>query len=515
MNQHTPLWISMLACLLMAPLSTLAQESTDAARDPEAPAPQNADDEEMAPGERAALVIHNAWDVEYPLPPLTPGEEISLRQALIAADERNLSLEAARFEVTRAEARLKQSWGAVLPSVQAGLVWSHADKADVIDMGAGFAALFEALGLPPMEGGEPTVVQPLDTVRGSLSIALPLVNLQSWYQIRTADFAIDYTALTIDQARQQILFGVAQAYTMARLSRMLVTLQEEQVRSAIYHLEVVRRRMEAEAGLRIDVIRAETDLSRSLQELANAHLALDNARDALGVLTGIDGLPMPQAIVLEAPESLDENHLAEMAVMQNRELVLAQFRTRLAEIQLDTAWMQFLPTLSAVWQGTYSLTEPSGFGGADRFRWNTMLTLTIPIFNYFRYGDLDDKRAALLQAEIQTKAAERDAAHAVRQARRDYLSSLAQVESARRQAELAHEARTMMIRAFEAGVGTSLDVSDAQRNVSLADINLINTELQAQLNLLKLRHALGEDLLDLVYQSAQPLPLRTDHPPAP
>ncbi|MBW2278515.1 MAG: TolC family protein, partial [Deltaproteobacteria bacterium] len=71
------------------------------------------------------------------------------------------------------------------------------------------------------------------------------------------------------------------------------------------------------------------------------------------------------------------------------------------------------------------------------------------------------------------------------------------VETAGRQAELAVEGLLLVEAAYEAGTGTSLDVTDARRTKIAAEFNLAQQQLGAQIALLQLLNAIGEDMAEL------------------
>jgi outer membrane protein TolC len=303
--------------------------------------------------------------------------------------------------------------------------------------------------------------------------------------------------MSIEQARRQILLAVAQAYYMALMAGSLIEMYETQVTSTAHHLEVAKARFDAGAGLRIDVIRAVTDLEEAHQSLLSAHLSFDNARDALAVLTGTKGLPMPsETPPIIAPGGSDKE-LADQAVRQRPDIALKRLMVDIFEKQLDESWMQFLPKLDAAWQMQYQFTKPGDMGSEDRSRWVALLTLSVPLYNQFRYGDLDYKRASLRQAMRQNQEAEQNASLQVREARRDYLTSLSSVDIAENQEKLAQEALLLVQASYNAGTGSSLDVTDAHRTASAALINLATKRLQSQISLLALLNALGKDMLDL------------------
>ncbi len=439
---------------------------------------------------------------ELALAPL-PGPEITLADAVVAADARNLTLQAARLEVDRADAKLAQAWALVFPMATAGLNVVHADHADIVDFGEsmaqGLGPILEAAGivLPPMES-DPTVVRRQDTVSGSITAAMSLVNVQSWYTISAARKGRDVVSLTVESVRQQLLTGVAQAYYLAMMSRSLVEMQQTQVQAAAHHLDFAAKRFAAGAGLRIDVVRAQTNLFEARQQLLNARLSLESARDALGVLTGSGDLPMPVATAdLPMPEGADDE-LVSWAMKHRQDLAAGLASVVLADRQFGTSWAAFLPTFDMAWQGSYQFTEPSSLGSLDRARWNLVFNLNIPIFQYFNIGNLRDAKASARIARLKLDDQRQTAGQQVRQARRDHEAALVLAVLAERQADLAREAMDLAQTAFEAGAGSSLEVTDARRTVIAAEVNRMTRLLQAQVSRLVLHRALGTDVRDLV-----------------
>lgn len=98
---------------------------------------------------------------------------------------------------------------------------------------------------------------------------------------------------------------------------------------------------------------------------------------------------------------------------------------------------------------------------------------------------------------LQQEDAEKNSSKEVRKARRDYLSSLTSVEIAERQERLAKEALNLVEASYNAGTGSSLDVTDARRTSLSAIVNHATKQLQSQISLLTLLSAVGEDMMKL------------------
>ncbi len=427
--------------------------------------------------------------------PAHAADSLDLDEALAAAAERNLTLAAMEIELDRAQARLSQARGLLLPMAQAGARWTHMDHEETVDFGATMGSIFEDMGLP-MELGEsePMVLARQDSVSGTLGASWSVLSPRSWTTLRVAREGQALTELSVEQVEQELLLGTAQAWYAASMTGALVDLQREQVASAQEHLEVAQKRFDAGAGLRIDVVRARTDLAQAQQDLLGAQLADESARDGLGVLTGLGGLPQPgEAGELILPAASDEDLVAH-ALQRREDLAKARASVDLARASLGMSRSLWMPSVDLAWQGSYAFTEPGEMGSDDPTRWTAVASLSVPLYSHSMVGDIAERKAELRQAELRLEDAERQAAQAVRQALRDQRSSQAAVALAHERAGLADEALELVETAYAAGAGSSLEVSDARAGLMGAEVNRLTTELQAELDALVLLRALGSDL---------------------
>jgi outer membrane protein len=458
-----PLALAALGALVLAAAPAAGQDAVDAG--PAGPPPP------------AATPV--AEDAPRPagLPVIAPGDPLTLEQALRAADERNLTLLTTRAEVEKAEADLYRAWATLAPVANGKLTLTHLDEEKAANL-----------------GGTRIVTQQQDSLSGLIEVGLPLVNPSAWMGVRAGRQGERVAELTVAQARQALLLTVAQAYYQALTAVGMIEIYEGQISSTARHLEVARVRLVSGVGSRLDVVRARSDLARTREALIGAHAALGDSRDVLGTLTGVGGLPMPVEIPELPPVSAAEEDLVRAGVEQREDLKLQRALADTAGIQSDMAWMQFLPSLGASWQLTHQFTSPSGFGSQDRTGWAAYLVLNVPIYSQTRYADLDRGRAAARQAELKAEDARANAVLAIRKARRAYLTALDRIAVAAEQAELARETLELTVSEYMAGTGNSLAVSDARRTGREAEIGLVTRRFEAQVALLGLLRATGEDL---------------------
>ena len=431
--------------------------------------------------------------------PSYAADPLDLDAALAAAAERNLTLAAMETELDQAQAQLNQARGLLLPMVQAGASWTHMDHEESVDFGAAMGSIFEDMGFPvDTSGGEPMVLARQDALSGKLTASWTVLSPRSWATLRVAREGQGLAELSVDQLRQDLLLGTAQAWYASSMTGALVDLQREQISAAVEQLEVAERRLAAGAGLRIDVVRARTDLAQAQQDLLSAQLADESARDGLGVLTGLGGLPEPgEAGEPRLPVASDEA-LVELALDRREDLASGRASVEMARASLGVSRAQWMPSVDLAWQGSYAFTEPGEMGSDDPTRWTAVASLNVPLYNHSMVGDIGGRKAELRQAELRLEDAERQAAQAVRQALRDQRTSAAAVDLAVERAALAHEALELTETAFAQGAGSSFEVSDARTGLAGAEINRLTTQLQAELDALILLRALGSDMLTAV-----------------
>ena len=433
-----------------------------------------------------------------PYPEITPGPSVDFNDAIEKSATRNLNIKVAQMEIAKAEADLKTSWGLLLPVLQGGVEYTHFDHEDSSDLIGSLAPL---LGLTPEQIEEmnigPLVTNPQEKVMMSLDARIPLVNLEGWFTVRAARRGVDAVTLSIETVKRTLVLKAAQAWFMALSYKDLIDFTYSQVVTCTEQLRVANATFNAGNRLRIDVVRAETDLAKARQSMISAVLSYGKARAILGNLMGMkQELPVP----VERDRRLTESALDQSAKRDPSKRV--DIRAQKAKISakekmLTATWMKFVPTLSLGGHFGYRFSEMPDMGSPDRSRWAMILSLTVPLYNHFRYGELDKRKAELKQAQLELENIRAASRLEVRTAQFDYETSLTSIEVAETQVRLASEGLSLTLASFEVGTGDSLSVTNARQTFVAAQFNLMSVQLKSQLALLKLLDAMGEELLEL------------------
>ncbi|CAN5923023.1 TolC family protein [soil metagenome] len=313
--------------------------------------------------------------------------------------------------------------------------------------------------------------------------------------IRAAEANADATAASIGTTNLDIRSSVAIAYLEAFARARLVVVAETTVKSEEVHLDQARRFVAAQAKDPIEVVQAQARAANARSALAqsqsNAAVALSNLRSAIGwldpqVTFTVDGTwPTPPA---EDPAELTV--LVDGARKHRPELVQLDKEIIAADAGVTVAQAERRPLLSAQANTQWG---PSQNDWSPQPTWTAGLTLSWQLYDGGRSAaDVRAARAQVMGAQAQrdqllvSLTSELDAARAQIIANRaNTVASNEAVTAARAQLKLA-DAR------YTQGLGSQIELADAQTAVTTAEGNLITAEWQLAEAWARLKRALGQ-----------------------
>jgi outer membrane protein TolC len=398
-------------------------------------------------------------------------QTLTLQEALRRADEVNLDLQAARTRVTQAKATVWKAWSGHLLQIGASGAWNENDR-------------FVGFGAPPNQ----VTIQPRTQIAGQVQATQVLLAPQLWFAIQGAYRAEDATVYGVENARRDILFGVAQAYygvaSLKRLVDVAVQLQEIAARQA----RDADVRFKAGTIAKVAKLRADIDLTRAEQDLIRSKNSYEGARLALSVL--LDRQPDFEVVEPAEPPLPADTSKLEQAALDNRfDLKAARSLEGVYSSQRLASAMRYLPTVAAFGRATYA--DPAGLTGSKE-AWTIGLSLNWTILDGgLREAELRDTSAKISEAEYSRRALENRAVAEVRNALLDLESARANTIKAREQRDLAAENQRLVDVSFKAGAATAVEQADATAALRNAEIQLATESLQAQLAGVRVLRASG------------------------
>ncbi len=330
---------------------------------------------------------------------------------------------------------------------------------------------------------------------------------QTRAQVRAAELGVEAAQAGTRTNMLDVRTDVEITYLEAVARARLVAVAQTTVKSEEVHLDQAKRFVAAGAKDPIEVVQAQARAANARAALAQsqsqAAIALANLRSAIGWVdpaqTLAVGQTWPSAPVDTAPPALVA--LVQNARGQRPELFQLDKQVAAAEANIDIAGLSRRPVLSAnartSWSpgGSYAETAPGGFASkwdVNHPSWSVGLELSWLLYD----GGRQDANVRIARANRESALAQRDAV---------LLSLTTQLDSSRAQIDANRASITASTEAVEAaraqlklaearyaqGLGSQIELADAQTAVTTAEGNLIQAEWQLASAWASLRRALG------------------------
>jgi outer membrane protein TolC len=294
------------------------------------------------------------------------------------------------------------------------------------------------------------------------------------------------------RTRQQTALDVKNSYFNLLRAVAFVRVNEAAVAQSEELLRVTRVQETAGVASRFDVLRSQTQLDNNRQALISSRNQVAIARNALANTIGIDpSTPVdPQPLAVPPLPELNEETLLTTAFTQRPEYIQADLNYLIATKNIRLARRNMEPFVNAGINGNYNAT-PQNFV-QNKATAAFALTLTVPLSDGgVTRAAVDaarsDERGALIQKDQFVrgiKAEVQQSVIAVRDANERSLAIVSTVAQAQEALRLAN------VR-FRAGVGTQLDVNDAQTALIQAQTNQVSALFDYLGALARLQRAVG------------------------
>jgi outer membrane protein TolC len=330
------------------------------------------------------------------------------------------------------------------------------------------------------------------------------------HQYTIARRNLESSDLRFQEAVVQTVAAVKQAYWTLKATLANVAVQQRSLELAQELARENKVRVDAGQIPPLDLVQAEAEVAQRRENLIRANTAAADAEDALRTLivdpsdvafwrVRLDPIEEP-SLVGPAPDvdgavakALGGRYDLARAghELENARTTLSFLdNQRLPDVRVETSYRgnglsgtQFLR--SGGFPGLVTGTRNRSFGSAlgqvfsnDYPTWSFGLTISYPLGRSFEQasfarGDVERRQAAQKIASLQVQAAE-----TVRRAGRQIRSTAERVEAARAVATLAQQRLESERRRFDVGLSTTFLVTQAQRDLLEADVNLLQTTLE-------------------------------------
>jgi outer membrane protein TolC len=279
-------------------------------------------------------------------------------------------------------------------------------------------------------------------------------------EVEAAKENLQSSDLSEEASRQIVVVNVKVAYFGLLEARYLIRVNEETVGQFEQHLEQARGFYQAGTRTRFDVTTAEVNLTNARLDLIRARNAEQVARVTFSNAMGVPDQPIGELeeLLNFKKVEISEDQAIQEALGRRPDLLALSAQRRAAEASVRSARRNYFPVLSGIADYTYN--------GQDFplvWNWDVGLSLTIPIFT----GNLTQSQVAEARANLIVIGANEESV------RQSVLLEIHQAFSNLKEAEERVQTSEVVVRQaeenldlangrFQAGLGTSVEQTDAQ-----------------------------------------------------
>jgi len=424
---------------------------------------------------------------------------LSLPDALARAREQALEVTAVDFRAAAASAQLRQARAFRLPTVQLQEMWNRTDSpAEAF----AFQLNQERFSFPAFTQSDPNDPDALSTAMTRLEVSLPLyTGGELSNRVEQARLSAEAAQIRRGWTADGAALAAAEAYVMLSQAREHAALLETSRATVARHVELARAYVDQGMLVRSELLRADVELARIEDMLAeargNARVAEANLSFRLGADLAtsweLDPLPAEPAV---GPD------LAEWLALAGSRSDLEAARQMLAagELEDDIRRAALRPRVGLVVRHDLFDDRPLGAHGGSSY---VAAMMGWELWSGGRH------RAAAEAARAEAEAGRSDVERMARgirleveQAWQELQTALARRQTAGRSVESAREAERIVEERFKSGIVKTIDLLDAETARREAETRELVARAQAQLAAFRLavksgkspESALGEEV---------------------
>lgn len=466
-------------------LSTLLTAPALAAEVPDPPAPS------VAPLASPPTVVPNADAQKFFL---------TLTQAIEIAEQNNHDIRLAQEKIADAKLQISETGATGLPQVSITAGYGRQDPVlsqQTTDTGSGGSG--NALGNNPQFASFLGTAS-VNTFNSAVTLNQVLFEgFRLFDALKVANLNVNLQEQALRQTRQNVAFQVTNAYFSALKALEVVNVDKESLRQSAEQIRIAEAKLNAGAGLKLDVLQARSQqiqvqqrLSMDLNSYEKAKMSLNQV---MGRETNFPVLLNTGAEVREYP--IDAQKGLQTAIDQRADLTQLRLQKDMSEINATIQSRTVWPTVSA--QIKYSLSDSAVVDGNNRSvsNFNYGLNMNWPIFDGFAaQAKADRAQESAIQAGISLDQLQQKVILDIQQALLDIQEAQERAQMAQTGVEVSQENLRLAGVGYREGTGLMLNVINAQVSLEQAANSLINARFDLNIRKARLYQALGLDIID-------------------
>ena len=306
------------------------------------------------------------------------------------------------------------------------------------------------------------------------TLTMPIFNQSLDAARESAAYGLNSADLTLENTKQNTVLNATRYYFNILQTRNMVTVYQEDVDTLKAHLDQVNAQYRVGTVAKSDVLASEVQLADAQQNLINAQ----NSHDvAIATLNNYLCLPADTNLVIKDEMKYNKYDLnledcTTYALANRADGLAAYYGVKQAEAAVKSARAGYLPTVTA--NGTRSIAgeDPFKTDHTSSDTWSAGLTANWNLFdNGVTSANVNAAEAALLKAQEVSKQTDEQIELDVRTQLLNLRAAEKNIQTTSVAIASAEEDYKIAQVSYNAGVGTNLQVMDAEEKLTRARTN--------------------------------------------
>ena len=297
--------------------------------------------------------------------------------------------------------------------------------------------------------------------------------------IKAADLGMNASELGLELAKQKVKAGTMDADYTALQAQNQIKVAEDSVNTLTEHLKNVNAQFAVGTVAKSDVLGTQVQLANAEQNLITANnsydVAIASLNNIMGVPTGTE-LNLTDSLAYTAYE-IPLEECTEYAMVNRPDVLIADYKVAIARAEVEQAKAGYRPSVSLAatknWQGENRFgSDEDDARYAQSNNWTAGVVLSWDIWdNQVTEAKVRQNKAAVMKAEAVAADTRQTGDLEVRTAYLNLKAAEKSINTTKVAVEKAQEDYKIAQVRYSAGVGTNLDVMDAQEKLTQAQTN--------------------------------------------
>ncbi|CDN73373.1 TolC family protein [Elizabethkingia anophelis] len=420
-------------------------------------------------------------------------KELSIQEALTMARQGNKTLQIQILEEKRATEQIRESKGRLLPDISAGVAYSYYFDRQNIFLPGSFAGTNKAV--------QEVAVGGRNAFNGFVSLYQPVMDLGLHRLTEASRINEKIQTEKTEDLKSRIALGVSTRYLGILMMKRQLTLLEQSYERNVRALKDSRALLAQGKGLKADTLRS--------------YIAVENIRSSVSYLKNnieVSGMELKRLIGLEDTRELEltdqleseiktdrtdflnVSEALEIAEINRNDLSVQELIIAMQQQKLYTIKAELLPKIALI--GQYQIQAQADNLKFNNYAWPRTsflgLQISVPIFNGGQSKSrINQARILTQQEQVRLNDLKDEIKTTLASIISKWKEATSQLEiqvTTVQSAELNHQ---MTEDRFKNGLGSRLELTDAELALTQAKINYLQAVYNLRILHTELQHALG------------------------